>query len=77
MFGNLPPGQWLRSSSESNAPVHMSPIQLRSAIDSADGPIRAALRDGDMDLAQTLVSRKVGWRILLGEVVVKLKRHRL
>jgi hypothetical protein len=55
----------------------MSPIQLRSAIDSADGPIRAALRDGDMDMAQTLVSRKVGWRILLGEVPVKLKRHRL
>lgn len=55
----------------------MTPAALRSAIDSADDPIKAALRAGDMDLAWLLVSRKIGWRIVAGDLVVKLKKHRL
>jgi len=55
----------------------MSPAALRAAIDSADDGIKAALWANDMDLAQTLASRKVGWRICAGDIAVKLKRHRL
>ena len=55
----------------------MSPAALRAEINSADGPIKAALRAGDMDLAWTLVSRKVGLRIVAGDIAVKLKKHRL
>lgn len=55
----------------------MTNAELRSAIDSADVDITAALWANDTDLAQLLVSRKIGWRILLGTVPVKLKRHRL
>lgn len=39
--------------------------------------IQAALRDGDMERAWTWVSRKIGSRIVTGEITVKLKRHRL
>ena len=56
----------------------MSPEAVRAEIDdNADGPIKAALRRGDMDSAWTLVSRKVGLRIVVGDIVVKLKKHRL
>ncbi|WP_156436081.1 hypothetical protein [Bradyrhizobium pachyrhizi] len=55
----------------------MTTAELRSAIAAADADIRRALRADDMDLAQVLVSRKVGWRILVGDLPVKLKRHRL
>ncbi len=55
----------------------MNPIELRNAVDSANADIRSALQAGDMDTAQTLVSRKVGWRILLGDITVKLKKNRL
>jgi hypothetical protein len=50
---------------------------LRLEIGLADATIKRALRDGDMDRAWLLVSRKIGWQIVLGEIVVKLKRHRL
>ena len=43
----------------------------------ADVGIKEALRAGDMDMAWTLVSRKVGMRIVAGDLVVKLKKHRL
>lgn len=55
----------------------MTAAALRAEIDSADGPIKAALRAGDMDMAWTLVSRKVGLRIVAGDIAVKLKKHRL
>jgi hypothetical protein len=54
-----------------------SPETIRSEIIKADGPIKAALRAGDMDLAWLLVGRKVGLRIVAGDIVVKLKKHRL
>jgi ATP/maltotriose-dependent transcriptional regulator MalT len=50
---------------------------LRAEIDSADIGIKKALRAGDMDMAWTLVSRKIGLRIVAGDIVVKLKKHRL
>lgn len=50
---------------------------IRAEIDSADAGIKAALRLGDMDLAWTLVSRKIGMRIVAGDIAVKLKRNRL
>lgn len=50
---------------------------IREQIDSADAGIKAALRAGDMDMAWTLVSRKVGLRIVAGDLAVKLRRHRL
>lgn len=50
---------------------------LRADIDSADTGIKAALHAYDMDLAWLLVSRKVGWRIVAGDIAVKLKKHRL
>lgn len=55
----------------------MTPAALRAEIDSADIGIKAALRAGDMNLAWTLVSRKVGMRIVVGDIAVKLKKHRL
>ncbi len=57
--------------------MNTSPSDLRSAIDSANVEITAATMANDMELAQTLVSRKVGWRILAGEIPVKLKWRRL
>lgn len=50
---------------------------LRAAIEAADDGIKEALRAGDMDMAWLLVSRKVGFRIVAGDIAVKLKRHRL
>lgn len=50
---------------------------LRLEIGLADATIKRALRDGDMDLAWLLVGRKVGWRIVVGDLAVKLKKHRL
>jgi hypothetical protein len=55
----------------------MTSAALRAEIESADVGIKSALRAGDMDMAWTLVSRKVGLRIVAGEITVKLKRHRL
>lgn len=55
----------------------MTAEAIRNAIDSANAGIKEALRAGDMDLAWTLVSRKVGLRIVAGDIAVKLKRHRL
>lgn len=54
-----------------------TPEAIRTEIDNADGPIKAALRAGDMDSAWLLVSRKVGLRIVAGDIAVKLKKHRL
>lgn len=39
--------------------------------------IKQAIARGNMDLAQTLASRNVGWRVMLGEIPVKLKHIRL
>lgn len=50
--------------------------KIRAEIDLANGPIRAALRAGDMDHALTLVSRKVGLRICAGDLTVTLKPAR-
>jgi hypothetical protein len=55
----------------------MTAAAIRKEIDLASAGIKAALRAGDMDLAWTLVSRKVGLRIVAGDIAVKLKRHRL
>lgn len=55
----------------------MTAAALRAEIDSADVGIKAALRIGDMEAAWTLVSRKVGMRIVAGDIAVKLKKHRL
>jgi hypothetical protein len=57
--------------------MHPTPATVREQIESANAGIKAALRAGDMDLAWTLVSRKVGLRIVAGELAVKLKKHRL
>lgn len=46
-------------------------------IEASRAEIKAALRAGDMESAWTWVSRIVGNRIVAGEIVVKLKRHRL
>lgn len=54
----------------------MTPERIRAEIDSANVGIRAALRAGDMDLAQTLASRKVGLRICAGDITVTLKPAR-
>lgn len=54
-----------------------TPEELRKAINSADADIRAAMWANDMDLAQTLVSRKVGWRLLAGDISAKLRTQRL
>lgn len=51
-----------------------TPERLQAEIAKANVGIRAALRAGDMDLAWTLISRKVGMRIAAGEVKVKLRR---
>jgi hypothetical protein len=55
----------------------MTAEAIRAEIDSADAGIKAALRAGDMDMAWTLVSRKVGLRIVAGDITVKLKWRRL
>lgn len=39
--------------------------------------IKQAIARGNMDLAQTLASRNVGWRVLLGDIPVKLRHIRL
>jgi hypothetical protein len=57
--------------------MHPTPATVREQIESANAGIKAALRAGDMDLAWTLVSRKVGLRIVAGDIAVKLKKHRL
>ncbi len=46
---------------------------VRAEIDAANTSISAALWDGDMDRAQTLVSRKIGLRICAGDIQIKLK----
>lgn len=56
--------------------VHLrawTPERLQAEIANANAGIRNALRRGDMDLAWTLIGRKVGLRICAGEVKVKLK----
>lgn len=47
--------------------------RIAAEIERASDGIKAALRAGDMDLAWTLIGRKVGLRICAGEVKVKLK----
>ena len=51
-----------------------TPHRLRAAIDAANGGIRNALHAGDMDLALTLISRKVGLRICAGDIKIRLKK---
>lgn len=50
---------------------------LRFYLASSGDAIKQAMARGNMDLAQTLASRNVGWRVLLGEIPVKLKHIRL
>jgi hypothetical protein len=50
---------------------------LRLKIELGSVAIKESIRTGNMDLAQTLASRNVGWRVLLGEIPVKLKHIRL
>lgn len=50
-----------------------SPERMASEIAVANGAIKAALRAGDMDTANTLISRKVGLRICAGEIKVSLR----
>lgn len=50
---------------------------LRLKIELGSSAIKQAIARGNMDLAQTLASRNVGWRVLLGEIPVKLKHIRL
>jgi len=43
-----------------------------------DNPARiAAIRAQELDRAQVLVSRKVGWRVCVGDIQVKLKHNRI
>lgn len=51
-----------------------TPDRISAEIASANAGICAALRAGDMDLALTLISRKVGLRVCAGEIVVQLKK---
>lgn len=46
---------------------------IRAKISASNANIREAIARGDMDRAQTIVSRKVGWRVLAGDISVKLK----
>ncbi|MCA1458078.1 hypothetical protein I6F35_33635 [Bradyrhizobium sp. BRP22] len=50
-----------------------TPDKIKSEIEAANTGIRAALRAGDMDLALTLISRKVGLRACAGEIKVSLR----
>lgn len=49
------------------------PEHIAAEIDKADNGIKTALRAGDMDLALTLVGRKVGLKVCAGEIAVQLK----
>jgi hypothetical protein len=51
-----------------------TPERIAAEIAKANDGIKAALRAGDMDLAWTLISRKVGLRICGGEVKVSLRK---
>ena len=51
-----------------------TPDRLRASIDAANGGIRAALHAGDMEMALTLISRKVGLRVCAGDIKVRLKK---
>ena len=55
----------------------MLPEMLREHIVGSGIAIKQAIVRGNMDLAQTLASRNVGWRVLLGEIQVKLRHIRL
>jgi len=55
----------------------MLPEMMREHIIGSGIVIKQAIVRGNMDLAQTLASRNVGWRVLLGEIPVKLRHIRL
>jgi len=55
----------------------MLPEMMREHIVGSGIAIKQAIVRGNMDLAQTLASRNVGWRVLLGEIPVKLRHIRL
>jgi hypothetical protein len=50
-------------------------MNLSSDIAAANADIRAAILANDMELARVLVSRKVGWRVLSGDIAVKLRKR--
>lgn len=56
---------------------NMTPDMMREHITGSGVAIKQAIARGNMDLAQTLASRNVGWRVLLGEIPVKLRHIRL
>lgn len=47
---------------------------MQALIEAANADIKAALRSGDMDRAWMLISRKVGWLIVIGAIMVRLKK---
>lgn len=49
-------------------------MPLLARIAASNAEISAALWMGNMEMARTLISRKVGWMILTGAIVVKLKK---
>jgi hypothetical protein len=55
----------------------MTPEMMREHIAGSGIAIKQAIARGNMDLAQTLASRNVGWRVILGEIPVKLRHIRL
>lgn len=50
-----------------------TPERIKNEIHVANVGIKAALRAGDMDGANTLISRKIGLRVCAGEIKVALK----
>lgn len=50
-----------------------TPQRLALEIAGANAGIKAALRAGDMDQANTLISRKVGLRVCAGDITVRLR----
>lgn len=50
-----------------------TPERIAREIAVANVGIKAALRAGDMDEANTLISRKVGLRVCAGEIKVSLR----
>jgi hypothetical protein len=47
---------------------------IKARIKNANDDIRAALRANNLDLAQTLISRKVGWMVLVQQIKVVLPK---
>jgi hypothetical protein len=53
---------------------HAVGANIKANIKTANDGIRAALQANDLDLAQTLISRKVGWMVLVQQIKVVLPK---